>query len=333
MMGNLSSYIELFAAVYLTISLDDLLLKRFWTPDYRKDMENSFQSISMPEVAKEQTLDKSIRISSLEESRSRKRGAILFGYSILLLILIGLEGCFTFSGKNIEAIGISLYAALIIAIFLFDGLLLRTGWQVLISSFMTPSLVIIICLLLSSCPRYTKWLYMDATVNVKVFTSCIIVITMLAPVLWQLFRNWLYTRYYLLYVVEQTTIKAKEYNYAVSYDHSKGDKMTKVAQPYIDYVADVMAQGGQDRMITPFLNTLLDELSKINFVPKLFSLVRHSYKMHQKYFPSGCRVGRLSKRYNAMKANGKKPTLEDFCFENNIDVLLIRKYRKEHNMK
>lgn len=52
MISDFSSLIELFAAIYLTISLDDLLLRRFWTPDYKKKLESEFEKIKMPEMAK-----------------------------------------------------------------------------------------------------------------------------------------------------------------------------------------------------------------------------------------------------------------------------------------
>ena len=48
MISNFSSLIELFAAICLTISLDDLLLRRFWTPDYEDKVKKEFANIMMP---------------------------------------------------------------------------------------------------------------------------------------------------------------------------------------------------------------------------------------------------------------------------------------------
>ena len=327
MIDNLSSYIELFAAVYLTISLDDLLLKRFWTPDYKQKMDDAFKSIGMPELAKSQTLERASQISSIEETRSRKRGVILFSFSVLLLILIGLEDGFGFSNTNTEAIGIVFTAFLYYIVFIFDGIFLKTGWRVLFYVFCTPLVVVCSgCLLMSNSP--TKAFLQSSVGKLAFLSKVVIVLALLTPVLWQLFRNWIYTRYYLLYIVEQTTIKTEEYTYAVNFDTSKGNKMTKVAKPYMDFVAETIAQKNQDRAITNYLNTFFSELSSINYAPNILPLLRYSFLMHKKYYPSKRRLHILSKKYDAAGSNGKKPPLEDFCKWNNVSLLLLKEYRK-----
>ena len=66
MISDFSSLIELFAAIYLTISLDDLLLRRFWTPDYKKKLESEFEKIKMPEMAKKTIIKRTEDYSSYE---------------------------------------------------------------------------------------------------------------------------------------------------------------------------------------------------------------------------------------------------------------------------
>lgn len=328
MIGDLSSFVELFAAVYLTISLDDLVLKRFWTPDYKAKMELSLKSIDMPDIAKDNTLKKADSLSSIEETRSRKRGIILFCFSVLLLILIGFEKEMPFLNKNYEAFGIIASALLYVLAFVFDRFCLKTGWRVLICSISVPLLVVSACLLFSfsnSAAEYMK----SESVFWRLFSKIIILFTLIIPVLWQLFRNWIYTRYYLLYIVEETTIKANEYNYAVNFDTKKGHKMNLVANHYQNAVAEQISQDQQDREITPFVNTFLDEMGTIDFLPSITYLVHSSYMMHRKYFPSRWRLKRLCQRYDSWHSSGKKPTLEEFCKINRIDYALLRDFKNK----
>lgn len=327
MIGELSSFIELFAAVYLTISLDDLLLKRFWTPDYKNKMEESFKQIKMPELAKKQSLKNTEGISALEETRSRKRGIILFCFSVSLLILIGLESGLSIKGKNYESVGIVLAAFLYLCVFTFDGFCLKTGWRVLIFGLSVPVLAILCLVLLGRKVEMSA--YLDSSSDVWfTYAKIIIILTLVTPVLWQLFRNWIYTRYYLLYVVEQTTMKAEEYDYAVNFNTQKGDKMTMVAKPYMDHVAISISQNDQDRDITPLLSTFLNELANVNYIPSIIPLMKSSFLMHKKYFPSKWRLRRLQTKYDSLGKSSKKPSLELFCKENGVSLSLFKEYRK-----
>lgn len=328
MIGNLSSYIELFAAIYLTISLDDLLLKRFWTPDYKAKMESSLKGIDMPDVAKEKTVEKAESISSVEETRSRKRGIVLFSFSVLLLVFIGLEEDLSISSKNFESIGLITASLLYCFTFVFDRTCLKTGWRVLVCSVTVPLLVIGLGLILGNIASTTVFMNSESTFWM-LFSKIVIILSLILPVLWQLFRNWIYTRYYLLYIVEETTIKAEEYNYAVNFDTKKGYKMNLVGANYQNAVAEKISQNQQDREITPFLNTFMDEMNSIDFLPHLSSLLSYSFLMHKKYYPSSYRLKRLSKRYDSLESLGKKPTLEAFCKSNGVDYLRLREFRKK----
>jgi len=323
-MSDLSSYIELFAAVYLTISLDDMLLKRFWTPDYEKEMEQAFKRINLPDVAKGKAFARASSLSSIEESRSRKRGVIMFSLSVLLLIFIGLEDCIPFLKNETGYICVLILTFLYSVVFLLDELFLKTGSRVFVVAFCTPVVCSLLIYALVSDARLELMLQSGLSINWELVSKCFVIIALLMPVLWQLFRNWLYTRFYLLYIVEQTAMKAKDYNYAINYNQKKGDKMSLVAKPYADFVAETIAQGDQDRQITPFMNTLMDELESVDYLPVLSSLIYQSYLMHRKHYPSVARLKKLSKQYDALR---KKVPLEEFCKKHNVEDYRLREYR------
>lgn len=330
MISELSSYIELFAAVYLTISLDDMLLKRFWTPDYKKEMESAFSNINMPELAKKQVFEKAQEISTIEEKRSRKRGVIMFCLSVLLLTIVGFESSIsTIYGSCTEVLLTISLIVLSVLLFLLDGCFLKTGWNVISQVILLPLLSLLSCYILGKITVLNESINNNSTFW-EFMVKSLIYLSLLIPVLWQLFRNWIYTKFYLLYIVEQTSIKADEYNYAINYDQSKGDKMTKVSKLYMNFVAEKIAQGNQDRPITEFYKTLLNDLITVDYLPNSIPLIIYSRKMHRKYFPSNCKLKRLSKKYASLQ---KKPTLEEFCKENNVDCQCFKSYRKKQGKK
>ena len=327
-MGDLSSFIELFAAIYLTISLDDMLLKLFWTPDYKQQMEAAFSLINLPDIAKKRSFDRASSISSTEESRSRKRGVVMFSLCVLLLAIIGLEAVIPVLQTDALYVGILIMVALYLMAFSFDDLFLKSGWRVILVDVCAPVFSVGAVLILYFCNPFSVFSpdsnNTEGIRTWELITKVVVVVFLILPVIWQLFRNWLYTRFYLLYIVEETSIKSKEYNYAIHFDPKRGDKMTMVAKSYQNFVAENIVQGEQDRQITPFMNMLMGEIDQLEFMPGIAPLIRHSFMMHRKYYPSKCRLKRLSGSYDSQM---KKNTLDEFCQINNVDAKVLKEYR------
>ena len=247
MIGDLSSFIELLAAIYLTIVLDDLLFKRFWTPDYEQELKIALSKIDLPTIAKTELFKRANAISCVEDRRSRKRGVIIFCFAMLMLVFIGFENYDFFNETNMEAVLISSFALCALAVYIFDSLFLKSAIRVAIFLLLCPIVVLIIYFLLANIiivdqksPCFIIW---------KTSANIIVLCLLILPIVWQLFRNWVYTRFYLQYIVYVANQKANDYNYAVNYDHSKGSKMDSVAKPYMNCVAESIANQEQDRAI------------------------------------------------------------------------------------
>lgn len=322
MISAFSSYIELFAAIYLTISLDDLLLKRFWTPDYESKMSKALKSIKMPGVALSSILQQTKSLSRIEEARSRKRGVLMFGLTVWLLILSGFEEKLLMVGQNGEAIILIALSILTLIAFGFDDRFLKTGWSVIIVTLLIPFIVSLIFLSSRRC-EFICMFYSRADIVLVFSAQLLLLFSLLLPVVWQLFRNWLYTRSYIQYIVDETSMRAKEYRYALSYQ--KGThQMTKVAKPYMNIVADSLGDNWQDLQITSLINTLKSELSKIVFVPRMLVLLRCLHERKRKYHPGKHRLNRLVKEYENQNTKNR---IDQFCQEHNIDTAAFKAYR------
>lgn len=324
MIGSLSSFIELFAAIYLTITLDDLLLKRFWTPDYTLEMENAISGIKLPNIAKNDVLKMSRSILQDEDKRSRRRGGLMFYSAVLMLILIGFE-----SGSKgystVEGVTLILYSLFISISYIFDEIFLRSTLKVIISIIVSTILAVFFGLSVSCCDK----LACLSTIVPKLsnLVKFIIIAFLILPVLWQLLRNLIYTRFYLRYIVYVIDKKAKEYNYAVEYDRSKGSQMSLVARPYMDIVADKIATSDRDRTITPFFNVLKAELLSVDYSPNIANLFRSSIRIHRRMCPTKRTLDRLCKKYNS----SSRITIKDFCEEHNVDINVFKKHRNQKN--
>lgn len=319
--SSFSSLIELFAALYLTICLDDLLLRRFWTIDYAQKVESKFSSIKIPPLAKKQVTDEANKLSSEEEKRSRKRGAIMFGMSIILLIIIGFEDTFLKYGTPILSTSFSIIAVYFLIHYIWDGKLLKSWWKVL-------EIIIIGALLFSICvfgaarsnqiSNYinTKLAFFDLGAQI------LLVITLVVPILWQLFRNWLYSSYYLDYIFDLASEKAADYNIAITFDVKK-IKMTKVAVDYQDIVSVDVASGNQDRQITQYLEVLQKNLSSISYIPTVDDLLKHSLQIHKKKNLSN---KQLKKLYNEYISLSPVPKMLDFCTNKGIQYEIFHDF-------
>ena len=209
MISDFSSLIELFAAIYLTISLDDLLLRRFWTPDYEKTVNTEFASIKMPEIAKRPIIKTTGEYSAYEEKRSRKRGGLMFGLTVMLLIMIGFNEYFSPLGQFGKATLLIVFLFIELIIYVFDKSCLKSWWSVLCSSILIPVILGITALTLPETDSY-KRLAEDSYEVLVLIAKIFMVATLVLPVIWQLIRNWLYSHYYLNYIADQTRVKAKE---------------------------------------------------------------------------------------------------------------------------
>lgn len=322
MIGNLSSFIELLAAIYLTVVLDDLLFKRFWTPDYEQELKVALDKIDLPTIAKTEIFKRAKLISNLEDRRSRKRGGIIFFFAMLMLVFIGFENFNFFRNTNLESVLISIFAVIVLLVYIFDSCFLKNVIWVAGLLLISPILVFICYIATANIIIIDRLSHYF--ISWEIAANIIVVVLLVSPIVWQLFRNWMYTRFYLQYIIYIANQKAEEYNYAINYDHAKGSKMDLVAPPYVNHVAESIASHEQDRAITPFIRVLKQELFAINYVPNIYDLVKSSVHIWRKHNPSKTKLKRLCREYERMK---HKPNLEMYCKQNNIDVNILKKYR------
>ena len=99
MISNLAPLIQLFAAMYLTMCLDNDFLIHFWAPNYSTKINEAFNPLDMPEGVKQMAIFSTIPLAKSFERRMTKRGVLMLIVSVFLLIIIGFEkGIVTHTG-------------------------------------------------------------------------------------------------------------------------------------------------------------------------------------------------------------------------------------------
>lgn len=302
--------------------LDDLLLRRFWTPDYKKKLESEFEKIKMPEMAKKTIIKRTEDYSSYEESRSRKRGGLLFSFTVILLIIIGFSGHFSYFDELSKALILILMSLSVLVIYLFDDGLLKNWWSVLWAATLVPAITTLLLITAKNIRVYQNVINGDYDWLVLI-SKVLVVLTLVLPVIWQLVRNWIYTRYYLNFIIDQTTIKAKEYDGALRFDVAKGHKVQDVAQPYHDAVVQAVAAGKGDRQITLFMEVLQGELETIEYVPTLMPLIKYSYRSYKKNHLTNKKFQKLYKKYQNIP---KAPKMEKYCEDEGVSFERFKEY-------
>lgn len=208
MIANLSSFIEFFAAVYVTMCISNDLFLRFWTPAHYRRIEEILKEHEFPgsSILYQQFFDKIKDISNNVNNLSIKRGAFMLSVCILLLIYMGVEP--SISSKNILSAGL-LCSLLPILIILCFHRIFFNKWKYVILS-----IAVVIGTFILTLYKHDEWsaiqYFVDVCDNYKLY---IIVLIILYPIIHQLILNWLFSSVYRGYL---SSIISNEYEKYIS---------------------------------------------------------------------------------------------------------------------
>lgn len=208
MITYLSSYIQFLAAIYVTICIDSLICRRFWSPDYYNLVTRKLavfdNSISTP---KRKRLEQQIHEKEhMLDSRSRKRGAIMFTFCLLLLWYIGFEKPYTqstFIARNIPLA--SLCFLTFVSLLSCKWISRRWRYTLLVCICLSLAFAILILFISDLSIESSCWL------NWLGFTKRAITVLVLLPIFYQLYVNWLYSKAYIIYLDSNINDEYKRY--------------------------------------------------------------------------------------------------------------------------
>ena len=273
MAGDLGILIQFLAAIYVTISWDNLMFHRFWSPDYYALVNRQLSVISKEFSSNklEQLRNQIQKKECFLESKSRKRGVFMLLISLTLMVYIGFEKTLP---VNYTPIDLQNHNVPLVALCFFSGVFLIVShwtlhtWKKTIGCFFVVLIFFIVSLCFQSGMSY----------NTDVWNPCycakpLMVIILILPILYQLYVNWLYSKAYVVYL--HIAITQEKDSYLSSKKGIDEGKEELISEDYNKVIKKLYVQNIKgDKALTTINDFLFERLKNVCNPPTPFTLLR-----------------------------------------------------------
>ena len=267
---NFSSLLEVYAAIYVSMFLDEILIN-IWTPDYKKKISQLISGMNIPAISYfVKKVEDNIDNNAKDIRGHMKRKALfLFVFCLSLLLLAGLEK---------ESVVLPLYGYLLTTILsVFGFLFLVLGrWTFIKYSRVIVCIgvysVVLVLLYFFDITKTLSNISWFGAINYKIAVGCMLV-TLTIPILWQLFLILVYSKLYKGYMQEK--ISREAYIYGKAYIAYKIKDMAALPKEYEMVARDfVTAQPKEEDTSLNSLNTILvRRLEQLCELPNVLKVV------------------------------------------------------------
>lgn len=252
MLSNLSSFIQLFAAVYLTMCFDEKFFTRFWSRNYENPKFSELLDTSSVSGLVKKRFDANVEgIKYSEKRRMRMRGTYFFMLTVFLLIVIGFEkGIAAYTGVLTLSYCYAGLATALYIVYFLDKFIMKHWFWVYVFVFLLITGFCLSVFLIHAQPVSESFAF-----TMKVIAKVMIVLVLVVPAIWQLFTNWVYANAYHIYAISELSKELEKYNKAVNYN-PKTDKMIEIDPCYHDLIVNRLGSNMEDHTIEPFISVL-----------------------------------------------------------------------------
>ena len=343
MISNFSSFVEFFAAIYVTMAVNNDFCSNFWTPKYYKEMDSLLKeyNFSGSSSIHDSLMDKIKHKYENVQNRAHYRGFIVLMLCIFYLIFMGYE-----DETNRMSVG---HYVPILSNTILVGFTLIFSRQILRNWRRTIFYVLVY--------MFFKCVHLDVlethviAIAIFKYKSLLLIAIILLPIIHQLYIYWLYSSVYKGYLKHHVSEEYKRYKESMLGIKTK-DK-SKVDEIYMKAWSDAMFISNEDPTYTTFYQVLTKQLLCIAS-PTQWQLLKSWIKYHMKRIFSKEKEGSQSvmnetntnnekvldnplgqyeckdkktldftneyNRYTRWKKKvGKNNSLKIFCTENNIN--------------
>lgn len=343
MIGDLSTFIQFFAAIYVTITIDNLLGKRFWSPDFYRmvvDSINSYGFKKSSNVQKKLELSINRKAHELEEA-SRKRGAFMLICCVLLLIYSGFESdLLKHSSDNqtpiLKDLPILVFLLLTFIVFVFHYKLFAKWSYVLLASLCTAIMFFLSFHIFHYIEEY------DFGNSLKYVNKLCLVFLLLIPVAYQIYINWLYSSVYMFHLKLSLNKEYELYKQAREALDQKDENI--VPEEYKSVFLSLFFNEDKktDMQVTKIVNYLFSRLEdtckptsswnllKVYFKRKkiISNIDVHNTELPDENLPVINSIQSIDEAYNEYMSLSPRPRIETFCKNHNIPEDSFREHHK-----
>lgn len=350
MVGLYSSYLEFLGAVYFSLSLDDIIKRKVWSPQDAKKQSRALDGIGLYDdknfsnAVYEANQAKGVELQS-ELSKKSIVGLFVIAF---LLIFSGYESYVGIENKG-ALFSLQLELAYTMLVFVltwcgFNGYIFRE-WKYAATYIMA---ILAVFLLIHLC---------NLTYGQSILEKCIVkniglfvCIIMSVPILWQIFITWMYKSVFYGYIKEKIILSKNKYFQTIA-DISEGKYANIPTQYYEIYMKNsqrtptTTGQQALDDSLTEYQGILYNEIRTIGKNVKLvhlfFSWLKHKCVTIVHWFvgvftfkakwggPGKLNVkdyGYYARKYDSLKKKDRTVKMKTFCQQESINLDEFQKY-------
>lgn len=356
MLAELNTIVQFLAALYVTITIDNIVIRRFWTPDLymiiKKTLSKFDFALSSP--AQESLLMSIQGSAAIVEKQSRLRGAYFLMLCISMLVFNCFESNITDTASPVFYFSI-LITLIVACLFYISGMYWWTQWRNVIICYVILLVLFTLNVLLPlHIAIFNGWItWMTSHVSTIILLDKIILIALLStPILIRLFLNWLNSSVYVNCLNEKLN---KEYeSYKTTADAIKTKNRKNCDAKYDAVYKDVFYSNTltEDNVNTAIVKKLVEYLEKTCAPMTSWQLIRYRIKNRKAInnaekaktlptsyeLPSGNQTSEqnvsFAKITDAMIVeynNLVGVSLIDFAKRKGIDATAFKRERKKYN--
>lgn len=277
MISDFSSFVEFFAAIYVTMAVNNDFCSNFWTPKYYEEMKSllNVYNFNGSSSIHDKLLDQIKGKYNIVQNHAHHRGFTMLVLCVFYLIFMGFEN------EN-NSLVVAHYVPIIYSTLLVGGILTISNivfknWRRVIF-FIIFCVAFYILLKILDCEAITNY---PLSLFLYKYKCHIMIGIIILPIVYQVYVYWLYSSIYKGYLKNKVSV---EYNrFHTSMKGIKNKEKGKVDKIYLDIWTDTKFNSGEDPTLTPFYEELNKQLLKVAS-PTHWQLVESWLVHHWKCF-------------------------------------------------
>lgn len=284
-MNELNTIVQFFSALYVTITIDSLMFKRFWTPDIYHVIDKKLKEyqFALSTPAKDNLMGVIKGYANNIDNQSRRRGGYFLLLCITLLILFAFENSFANEGALLLAV---LIGTLISVIIYFVGIYKWQSWKNIFCSYAIIMLSFICCYFVLSmeCVTRSNWgTWINDSKDGICFVSKLSIISLLLfPILIRLYINWLNSTVYVHYIVGKLQNEYDAYAKTKSAIEKRDKTMVDNRYDSIYKTLFFAESSSQDQVYTALVDKLVVYLKEVCKPVSTWELLKYRYSKEYK---------------------------------------------------
>ena len=258
MISNFSSFVEFFAAIYVTMAVNNDFCSNFWTPKYYQEMESLLKTydFSGSSSIHEKLMGEIKAKYEMVQNRAHFRGFILLTLCVCYLIFMGYEN--QDNCMDIAHYIPLLYSTILVGITILFSSKLFINWRCVILSVIAYFLVYIVL----KAGNWESVAICPVSMFLFRYKSILLIGIVIFPVVYQIFVYWLHSSIYKGYLKYHVRIEHERFK--KSMDGIKNRDKSKVDKIYLDAWTDAAFASNEDPTLTSFYEVLNQQLLRIS---------------------------------------------------------------------